>query len=138
MSKLFPDGLLCMESALYAYGYISRKPVGFHIAVDKNTSKSRFKMEYPKVIGDKIYLSAKENESLNVLTELILNKIYADYVTVTFLIPYEKGGLVSYFMENAQIISQKYEENGTRLTVKCYLADKEKYGNYIIEETCGE
>ena len=50
IAKLFPDGLLCMESALYAYGYISRKPVGFHIAIDKNTSKSRFKLEYPKVI----------------------------------------------------------------------------------------
>jgi predicted transcriptional regulator of viral defense system len=50
ISKLFPDGLLCMESALYAYGYISRKPVGFHIAIDKNTSKSRFKLDYPKVI----------------------------------------------------------------------------------------
>ena len=50
VSKLFPDGLLCMESALYAYGYISNKPVGFHIAIDKNTSKSRFKLDYPKVI----------------------------------------------------------------------------------------
>lgn len=50
VSKLFPDGLLCMESALYAYGYISSKPFGFHIAIDKNTSKSRFKMDYPKVI----------------------------------------------------------------------------------------
>lgn len=50
VAKLFPDGLLCMESALYAYGYISRKPYGFTIAVDKNTSKSRFKLDYPKVI----------------------------------------------------------------------------------------
>lgn len=50
VSKLFPDGVLCMESALYAYGYISRKPFGFHVAVDKNTSKSRFKLDYPKVI----------------------------------------------------------------------------------------
>ena len=50
VSKLFPDGVLCMESALYAYGYISCKPVGFHIAIDKNTSKSRFKLDYPKVI----------------------------------------------------------------------------------------
>ena len=50
VSKLFPDGVLCMESALYVYGYISRKPFGFHIAVDKNTSKSRFKLDYPKVI----------------------------------------------------------------------------------------
>ena len=50
VARLFPDGLLCMESALYAYGYISHKPFGFHIAIDKNTSKSRFKMDYPKVI----------------------------------------------------------------------------------------
>lgn len=50
ISKLFPDALLCMESALYAYGYISRKPYGFCLAVDKNTSKSRFKLDYPKVI----------------------------------------------------------------------------------------
>lgn len=50
VAKLFPDGLLCMESALYAYGYIARKPYGFTIAVDKNTSKSRFKLDYPKVI----------------------------------------------------------------------------------------
>lgn len=50
IAKLFPDAVLCMENALYAYGYISRKPFGFRLAVDKNTSKSRFKMDYPKVI----------------------------------------------------------------------------------------
>jgi predicted transcriptional regulator of viral defense system len=50
MAKLFPDGLLCMENALYAYGYLTEKPYGWRIAVDKNTSKSRFSMDYPKVI----------------------------------------------------------------------------------------
>lgn len=50
VAKMFEDAVLCMESALYAYGYISNKPYGFHLAVDKNTSKSRFKMDYPKVI----------------------------------------------------------------------------------------
>ena len=50
VAKLFPDALLCMESALYAYGYISQKPIGWRLAVDKNTSKSRFKMDYPKII----------------------------------------------------------------------------------------
>lgn len=103
------------------------------ITVYNKADKRDDGIEYPKLVGDKIYLSAKENLSLNALTELILEKIYADYVTVTFLIPYEKGGLVSYFMENAQIISQEYKENGTKLTVKCYPADKEKYSGYIIE-----
>ncbi len=50
ISKLFPDAMLCMESALFAYGYLKEKPYGWHLAVDKNTSKSRFKMDYPKVI----------------------------------------------------------------------------------------
>lgn len=50
VSKLFSDGVLCMESALYAYGYISTKPAEYHVAIDKNTSKSRFKLDYPKVI----------------------------------------------------------------------------------------
>ncbi|MBQ2936648.1 MAG: GTPase HflX [Lachnospiraceae bacterium] len=104
------------------------------ITVYNKADKRDDGIEYPKLVGDKIYLSAKENLSLNALTELILEKIYADYVTVTFLIPYEKGGLVSYFMENAQIISQEYKENGTKLTVKCYPADREKYSSYIIED----
>ncbi len=50
VARLFPDARLCMESALYAYGYISQRPYGWHLAVDKNTSKSRFKMDYPKII----------------------------------------------------------------------------------------
>ena len=50
VARLFGDARLCMESALYAYGYISQKPYGWHLAVDKNTSKSRFKMDYPKLI----------------------------------------------------------------------------------------
>ena len=43
----FPDGVLCMETALYAYGYIKDKPLAWHIAIDKNTSKSRFLIDYP-------------------------------------------------------------------------------------------
>ena len=50
IARLFPDARLCMESALYVYGYLKEKPYGWRLAVDKNTSKSRFKMDYPKVI----------------------------------------------------------------------------------------
>lgn len=46
---LFPDGVLCMETALYYYGYLKERPYVWHIAIDKNTSKSRFKMDYPIV-----------------------------------------------------------------------------------------
>jgi len=47
--RLFPDGILTMSSALFAYGFIDEKPDRYYIAVDKNVSRSRFKMEDPKV-----------------------------------------------------------------------------------------
>ena len=50
MNLLFPDGVLTMESALYYYGYLEEKPFFWKIAVDKNTSKSRFSIVYPIVI----------------------------------------------------------------------------------------
>lgn len=43
------DGVLTMESALYLYGYLPVKPAEYQIAVDKNTSKSRFHLNYPFV-----------------------------------------------------------------------------------------
>lgn len=50
IAKLFPDCVLNLESALYIYHYIDKKPYGFKLSVDKNTSKSRFKLDYPQVI----------------------------------------------------------------------------------------
>lgn len=44
---LFPDCVLTMDTALYYYGYILQRPLAWSIAVSKNTSKSRFKMDYP-------------------------------------------------------------------------------------------
>lgn len=46
---LFSDCVLSMESALYCYRYLKSKPYKWTIAVDKNTSKSRFKLDYPLV-----------------------------------------------------------------------------------------
>ena len=43
------DGILTMESALYVYGYLKDRPYKWSIAIDKNTSKSRFKIDYPIV-----------------------------------------------------------------------------------------
>lgn len=44
---LFPDAVLTMDTALYYYGYITQRPFTWSIAVSKNTSKSRFKIDYP-------------------------------------------------------------------------------------------
>lgn len=49
ISHLFPDAVLCMESALQYYGYTDRTPSAWHLAIDKHSTKSRFKIDYPIV-----------------------------------------------------------------------------------------
>ncbi len=91
-------------------------------------------MDYPRIIGnDKIYMSAREAASLELLANMILERAYADYVIEEFLIPYDKGNIVSYFMENAHMIQKEFEENGTKITVKCHSADRDKYAEYVIK-----
>lgn len=87
-------------------------------------------VSYPKTVGDKIYMSAKEDSSLEMLTELILHKTYDNFKEMELLIPYEKGQIVSYFMENSHVLSIEYEKEGTRLKVMCHPGDKEKYSCY--------
>ncbi len=47
--NLFPDGILCMETALDYYGYTDRTPLEWHIAVDYQSSRTRFKIDQPQV-----------------------------------------------------------------------------------------
>ena len=89
---------------------------------------------YPKMVGeDKVYLSAREPDSLARLTKMVLDKIYAEYILAEFLIPYEKGQIASYFMEHSHMVRQEYEEKGIRIITRCHMADKDKYKIYLIE-----
>lgn len=47
--RLFPDGILCMDTALRHYGYSDRTPAQWHIAVNKYSNRTRFKIDYPFV-----------------------------------------------------------------------------------------
>lgn len=47
--RLFPDAILCMDTALRYYGYSDRTPADWHLAVSKDSGKSRFRIDYPFV-----------------------------------------------------------------------------------------
>ena len=105
------------------------------LIVFNKADKAQNKIAYPRVNSeDRIYISAKETGSMELLVKVILDRIYADFVEINLLIPYEKGGIASYFMEEAHVLSVKYGENGTRLCVRCHMADREKYSQYLVEE----
>lgn len=49
INTLFPDAVLCMDTALFYYRYSDRNPAEWHIAIDKNASRQRTKIDYPFV-----------------------------------------------------------------------------------------
>jgi len=49
VTRLFPDAILCMDTALQHYGYSDRTPCEWHVAVNKYSGRSRFNIDYPFV-----------------------------------------------------------------------------------------
>ena len=69
--------------------------------------------------NENIYISAKETESIRLLTAAILEKLERGDVERDFLIPYTKGSVQSYLMENARVGNTEYLEAGVSMHVKC-------------------
>lgn len=49
VQKFFPEGIFCMDSALYLYEYTDRIPRSWHLAVPYEASRTKYKLAYPKV-----------------------------------------------------------------------------------------
>ena len=89
-------------------------------------------VKHPLVSGDNIWIAAKEGAGLDELVQIIKQHIFSDYITCSMLIPYEKGGVVSYLNEAATIFSTSYEEEGTLLELELKEADYHKYEAYVV------
>ena len=89
---------------------------------------------YPRVEGDNVYLSVKEEAGIEELTALVKERIFQDYVQCEVIIPFTEGRLVSYFNINGHVQATSYEPNGTRLTMECKRSDYEKYRHLFAEQ----
>lgn len=69
INRLYPDAIICMNSALFYHGYSDRTPSEWHLAVNKDISKYKLKIDYPFV---KLYLFEKH------LLEIGLTEIEID------------------------------------------------------------
>lgn len=84
----------------------------------------------PRKNGRQIYMAASLDCGMKELTEMILECVYEDRVETELLLPYDKGSIVSYFMENALVLEQEYRESGVWLKVCCHKSDAGKYLKY--------
>lgn len=49
IARLFPNAVIFLESALMIYGYTDRIPLSWQIAVDRNSEKGQYKVDYPLI-----------------------------------------------------------------------------------------
>lgn len=73
INRLFPDAVLCMETALFYYRYSDRNPAEWNIAIDKNASRQRTQIDYPFVKAYRVepaLLSVGETKGVIDFTEV--------------------------------------------------------------------
>ena len=72
-------------------------------------------MPEEKDMGDVLYVSAKTGEGMDMLAEKIKDCIFKDRVKTEFLIPYDRGDIISRLCDKADVISMEHENEGTRI-----------------------
>ncbi|EOE7230236.1 TPA: GTPase HflX [Clostridioides difficile] len=80
-----------------------------------------------------IFVSVKKDINIDKMIKCICDSIFKDCVRCKFLIPYDKGHVVSYFNENTSIINTEYREDGAILDVECSNIEYNKYKKYALE-----
>ena len=88
--------------------------------------------DWPRVKDGQIYMAASLGRGMAELVDLIKECVYADRIQVSFLLPYDKGSITSYFMENAAVLEQEYREEGVWLRVSCSKSDADKYSQFLL------
>ena len=83
--------------------------------------------------GGMIYLSAKQKIGLEELLDYIEEVLSDGFATETFLIPFTEGQVVDYLTREGTVLSTEYLAEGTKLQVKCKIADRDRYQAYICE-----
>lgn len=73
IARLFPEAVIFLESALFYYEYTDRIPSAWQIAVDKNSQKSKYDIDYPLI--EPYYLEPK-------FIDIGVDKIQVDGVEV--------------------------------------------------------
>ena len=98
-------------------------------------------VEYPRTgpatrdtagnLESSIYMCAKEDSSIELLTGLITQALFDAYQDAEFLIPYSKGAVASRLQDCAIITATEYTVEGTLIRCRCHKAEAGKYREFL-------
>lgn len=87
---------------------------------------------FPEPGVETVEISAKHDINIDGLIEKIEEMIFGDYVTVSFLIPYDRGDISSYICSEAVVKVMDYKETGTYFEVSIKNSDYQRFRQYEV------
>ena len=84
----------------------------------------------PKLVDNKLYISAKQELGIDALLSAIDSCLSKDDKEVKLLIPFSEGQIVSILTRDANILSTEYLAEGTLITVKGVASVIDRYLKY--------
>ena len=110
IAQLFPDGIVCRDSALFYYGYNDRTPLEWHLAFSRTVTRSRFESNSPPVC----YYMVQESI-------LDLGKSEGDWNGIQLAVYDRERTICDCFKRRSQMDSEMFAK-----AVNAYAADDKK------------
>jgi len=108
--QLFPDAIVCFDSALFYYGYSDKAPLEWHLAFPRTVTRSRFNVDYPVI---RYYTIQKHLLSLGLST--------GDWNGVKLSVYDRERTICDCFKRRSQMDSEMFAK-----AVNAYAADEKK------------
>ncbi len=89
---------------------------------------------YPRVRGDRVYMSAKTGEGLQELLGEIDRYLAEKLTDVCMILPYAQGGVLHGLKDHYVIQSEEYLPEGVKIKLQIGEADLQRLKQYLIEE----
>ncbi len=109
----------------------------FHINVTNKVlseigAGEKDKLSLPQNGEEILYISAVRGDNIDQLVHRIKEKLFSDRITVSMLVPYNRGDISSYLCDNCRVIRMEYKENGTEFEVEITRRDYGRLGEFVI------
>ena len=88
-------------------------------------------LEQLRAIPESVCISAKKQIGLETLLSVITEKLKLKSIEVTLLIPYSDSGAAAKLFEESTVLSQDYEAEGIKMTVRLQANDIGRWEKYM-------
>ena len=127
------EQIKAVEEVLSELGAIDKETILVLNKIDKATDEQLNKIEEEiNYYDDIVKISAKKEINLEELLNEIEKKLPYNLKKVEYVIPYDKGDVVSFLHRNGRILKEEYIDSGTALTVEVDDEAFNRTKEYII------